>query len=196
MSLATAPSSTDGGRRARKKLATRRALADAAIRLFAARGYEATTVDDIADAVDVSARTFHRYFACKEDVLFADEPVLDSIRAAVHVLLEAAVSRPDIEAARIELITSSVTLRAHSLRHVDELARIVAEHATSRLDLAPGDPLPRLLGALSITALRTARDRWLTQQELDLDAEVDRCFDLAGRLAEVSDPASARRGAR
>ena len=123
----------------------------------------------------------------------SDEPVLDSIRAAVHVLLEAAVSRPDIEAARIELITSSVTLRAHSLRHVDELARIVAEHATSRLDLAPGDPLPRLLGALSITALRTARDRWLAQQDLDLDAEVDRCFDLAGRLAEVSDPASARR---
>src|ERR1700678_500964 len=52
--------------RERKKLRTRRALADAALRLFAEKGYDATTIDELADEAEVSKSTFFRFFPAKE----------------------------------------------------------------------------------------------------------------------------------
>ena len=60
------------GRRERKKRETRQALVETAMALFAEQGVDGTTIEQISDGADVSERTFYRYFATKEDVLFAD----------------------------------------------------------------------------------------------------------------------------
>lgn len=82
---------TEPARRERKKRQTRDALVHAALRLFDAKGYEHTTVREITDAVDVSERTFFRYFAGKEDL------ALSFVRDATDALLRALAARPAAE---------------------------------------------------------------------------------------------------
>src|SRR5262252_8163809 len=78
----------DPGRRQRKKQLTRDALFQAAMELFAAKGYDRTAVHEITDAVDVSERTFFRYFASKEDL------VLSFIAEGATAFAEALAARP------------------------------------------------------------------------------------------------------
>lgn len=72
---------------AQRKALTRRALAETATHLFLERGYDATTVEDIAAAVDVSPRTFFRYFPAKSDIITAvARTSLDDVIAEIEAL--------------------------------------------------------------------------------------------------------------
>jgi AcrR family transcriptional regulator len=175
------PDPAELGRRERKKLATRRALADAALRLFDQQGFDPTTVEQIADVVDVSARTFHRYFERKEDVLFADhaeriskfkallaerpldEAPLRSVRLALLISTRELDSRSDLEFIRARLITESAALRAYNLRYLDDWARAIAEHVALRTNTKPTDPWPSLAGRCTMAAVIDARQRWVTE---------------------------------
>ncbi|HEX5200257.1 MAG TPA: TetR family transcriptional regulator, partial [Actinoplanes sp.] len=77
-------SSLPAGLRERKKAKTRAAIRDHAMRLFEEQGYAATTVDQIAEAAEVSQSTFFRYFPTKEDVIITDDYdplIVDAIKA-------------------------------------------------------------------------------------------------------------------
>lgn len=141
------------GLRERKKRRTRQALATAALRLFAERGYEETTVAEIAAAADVSPRTFFSYFPSKEDVVFAEiddrlaevsehlrrtpgETPMDTIRRAVIDVLEALVAEHgEYGAVQIALILERPTLRARALQRMTDAQEQI--EALLR-DLCPG----------------------------------------------------------
>src|SRR5947208_16909504 len=103
-----AASEADPGRRERKKQRTRDALFEAAMELFTAKGYDRTAVHEITDAVDVSERTFFRYFASKEDL------VLSFVRDGAAAFAAALAARPPeadpLAAARHALQSSNLEL--------------------------------------------------------------------------------------
>lgn len=196
----TAETAAETGRRERKKAATRAALVDAALVLFAEQGVEATSVEQITDRVDVSVRTFHRYFASKDDVLFADsearraafdaalharpadEPLLTSLREASGEAAATFIQNPEHEALRLAIIDSSETLRAISLRATEEWATIVTAFAAERLGLPATDRLPRLLGSAVVVAFRSARRDWQADPAIDLPARVRSNVDVLSDL--------------
>ena len=127
------------GLRERKKRRTRHAIATAALRLFAERGYEETTIADIAAAADVSPRTFFSYFPSKEDVVFAEvddrlaevaerladripgESPIQTIRRGVVDVLEAIVSEHgEYGAVQVSLVLERPGLQARALQRLTD----------------------------------------------------------------------------
>lgn len=163
-------------RRERKKRQTREALVRAALELFDAKGYEHTAVREITDAVDVSERTFFRYFASKEDLAVsfardwtdtmlvalakrpAGEDPLASMRGAVReslVTLAAADAHDATEPGPptyllvTRLIDSTPSLLAHHLRYIHDRDEDVVAVLAARAGVDPdADPRPRVLVAM------------------------------------------------
>ena len=173
------------GLRERKKGRTRDAIRDAAHDLFVERGYPGTTVDDIAAAADVSPRTFFRYFANKEEVLFsrfdetldllrefldqrpAGESVGEALRAALEEFATLGEAAGD-DRAGFEVFRSSETLHARYLQSFFRLEAEAAEWIASRTQLPPEHVVPRQLAAVLAAGARVALDVWFEQPGQDL----------------------------
>ncbi|MEV6999545.1 TetR family transcriptional regulator [Streptomyces sp. NPDC093982] len=181
--------------RERKKQRTREALLRTALELFTTQGYEHTTVDDIAAAVDVSQRTFFRYFAGKEEAALAlqdmtvahfleavrerppHEAPMEALRQAVlegwDTLNEVIQSVVPVELylRMYQVIESTpVLLAAHLRRSVEieeAIARILAEREGVDLDT---DPRPRLAVALFGGVMRLTERQWSSGEDVSLDA--------------------------
>lgn len=148
-------SSTEGGRptgglRERKKAKTRAAIQQQALRLFRDQGYDATTVDQIADAAEVSPSTFFRYFPTKEDVVLYDAldpliiaafeaqpPQLSPTQAFRRALREVigSLQPRDIEdmQRRFDIIREVPELRARMLDELTRTTRLMAGVMARRL---------------------------------------------------------------
>jgi AcrR family transcriptional regulator len=180
--------------RERKKQRTRDALLRAAVELFTSQGYDETTVDEIAEAVDVSQRTFFRYFAGKEEAALALEEMtvarfveavrerppheapLEALRQAVvdgwyaiNDVVESVV--PVTTYLRLYRVIEStpVLLAAHLRRSVEveeTLARVIAEREGLDVD---ADPRPRLAVAVFSGVMRVTERQWTTGNDFSLE---------------------------
>lgn len=167
------------GRRERKRRQTRERIEQAAINLFLERGFEVTTVEDIAERADVSKRSFFDYFPSKEDVVFAwqdgfaehlmraiasrpvDEPV---VKAVQYGLTSAIVSAADERALRLgELIRRTPVLNARDQFKYAKLEAKLTEALKARSRSEEESERLRLLAAVVIGALRVASERWAAQ---------------------------------
>ena len=184
------------GLRERKKRATRAAIHDAGMRLFAEHGFARTTVDQIAEAADVSRATVFAYFPAKEDIVFGDAPL------AVDALAEALRDRPAIPAVRewlgglagwiepdlvlqLQLMREVPGVGARRLRIYGDFERVLADALEREL----GERLPAELAAASLLAgLRIVEDTAAARMEAGgelAEAEIEALLDDAVRFAEA-----------
>ncbi len=188
--------STPPDRRSRKRLATRQAISDAATCLFLERGFDAVTIDEIADAADVGRMTVFNHFPRKEDMFFdrddegrellrqalrKRDPQIDPIetlRLLAHRLV--AERRPFVDFSSIsqryiETIQASETLKARARAIRDELAGVVADALAETIGREAGDGDARLaagllLAAWSVAFLEAHRIYRQTRQRKKADA--------------------------
>jgi AcrR family transcriptional regulator len=201
------------GRRDRKRLDTRNGLAAVALELFAERGFDAVTVNDIADRADVDPSTFYRHFGSKEAVIFSESgdwtgrlgdavrtqpaelSLLETMRAGSKDLAAMLMVDIDNERRRAELIEASPSVRAQGLvvreALIDEVALAIAE----RMAVDPArDSRPYLVAASWILAASWYRSHVVQTGDLPSSAEagVDRIIDLVQEFVAVFGEQDAR----
>jgi AcrR family transcriptional regulator len=188
-------------RRAEHKSRTTESLRAAALKLFAAQGYDETTTEEIAEKAGVAARTFFRYFPTKESVLYLHEREWFDSFAADFLSKPASMSdveamcssfvmaAPGIARVRREIllyekaIASSPTLRGRRQDHQREDITIIAKAIASRRGLKRPDNRCNLLATIGLVTHRRALGRWLAgPASADLGKTIVAEFELLADL--------------
>ena len=192
------PPAPPGGLRERKKVATRAALHEAALRLVAERGLDAVSVDDIAVRADVSPRTFFNYFSSKDDAVVgldpaapqhlaeqfagrpADESPVTALRAVHQDMATEMAEDRELWPLRMQVIDAHPVLISRLIAGFGESERLLAEAIAARTGARVGaDAYPTLLASVQACVLRTALHRWLaTDFTASLPALVDEAWEL------------------
>jgi AcrR family transcriptional regulator len=188
--VTTAP----GGLRERKKAQVRAAIQREGQRLFSAHGFEATTVEAIAAACDVSPATVYRYFPTKEDIVFADaerqgarlaqligeQPAElspnQALYRALRGLADEYVPNRTTMRATARMLDGSISLRARKAeaQHRWEetvVAALEARPSTAALDV--DNTLLRIMTATALSSFRVATELWVADKKKDLHTLVD-----------------------
>ncbi|MFJ2900845.1 TetR family transcriptional regulator [Streptomyces sp. NPDC087212] len=196
--------SAAGTRAAAQRLKMRRELAAAAMELFSTKGYEATTVDEIAAAAGVARRTFFRHFRSKEEAIFPDhddtlvraeavlnaapphEHPLDTVCRGIKEVMRMYAAQPEISVARYKLTREVPTLREAEIASVARYERLFTRYLLGHFDEhahdddANDDPL---LAEVAASAVVTAHNhvlrRWLRAGgQGDVEAQLDHAFGI------------------
>ena len=180
--------------RARKKAATKHAIQEHALRLFVEKGYDATTVDEIAAAAGVSHMTFFRYFPRKEDVveydeydplieeLIAERPQAEAPIAALHAAIRIGLDQvleSDRAAllVRTRLILNNPVLRTRNLIAQDATRDLFARALARRAGLTTPDFAATVQASAALGAIGFAIMTWAENDGADLVALIDGAFD-------------------
>lgn len=173
---------TRRGSSAQGRAEVRRELVAAAVRLFHERGYEITTVDDIAAAAGVGRRTFFRYFRSKEDAISPDhraalarvaevfenahdaEPATSLVLRAGETVFEMYTADPELSLRRFRLTRAVPALRDRESASVDHYRRLFTRYLRARFaDDPDGELRAAVIGAAVVAAHNLALREWLAR---------------------------------
>jgi AcrR family transcriptional regulator len=168
------------GRSAAGRAELRRALVATAVELFRTRGYDDTTIDDIAAGAGVGRRTFFRYFRSKEDAIspdheaalariseifesaHADEPVVSLVLRAGETVFDLYTDDPALSVRRFALTHEVPALRDRESASVDHYRRLFTRQLRQRLtEQADGELRAAVIGAAVVAAHNVALRTWL-----------------------------------
>ncbi|MGY4974838.1 TetR/AcrR family transcriptional regulator [Streptomyces nigrescens] len=198
-SATTPPGTPKVGLRERKKIQTRQAIRRAAYRLFEEQGYDATPIDQIAEAADVSPSTVFRYFPTKEDIVLtdeydtvleaglrarpADEPMVESMRrVTVEALREIAAADRGELVQRIRLIREVPAIRGRTAENTARDAALISTVLAERTGRPADDLELRVISAAILAALQEAMLNWVEGGEsAELEALIDQTMDVLAR---------------
>ncbi|MCZ4605631.1 TetR family transcriptional regulator [Streptomyces sp. Lzd4kr] len=184
------------GLRERKKIKTRTAIRDATYALIKEQGYDATTIEQIAERAEVSPSTVFRYFPTKEDIVLtdeydpillaelrkrpADEPWLQSLRYVMKLAVSAGLEEmPEVVRLRSHLMVQVPAVRSRMLESMSVTGRMLAEavaerHGLDRNSLEARVYTMSLIGALAEISLYWAENDFKD----DLHDLLDRALDV------------------
>jgi AcrR family transcriptional regulator len=192
--------------RSRTRDAVRAQVAETAWSVFAERGFDDVTVNQVAEATGISRASFFRYFSSKEEAVFvaleamgaeiaaalaarpAGEDAWTAMRRAFDAALPIYAGNPARALARLNLTRETPSLRAHQLEHHEQWQRLIGGALAPRIGLEQGDVKVEALVGAAIGALDAATERWARSQgSLDLVALIDEAFAaIAGPSPKLS----------
>lgn len=170
----------------RRPSTSRGQISDSSIELFAAKGFDETSIDDIAEAAGIARRTFFRYFPSKNAVPWGDfDAQLDGLRGHLSELpanlpladgLRSALLQfntfPEEEAAvhrqRMALILENPALHSYSMVMYEGWREVIAEYVAARTGSDTSDHFPRTIAWMVLGVAISAYEQWLTDDTLDL----------------------------
>ena len=178
----------DGRRSAagRPEVTSHAEIEQVAFRLFAERGFEATTLDAIATEVGIGRRTLFRYYASKNDIPWGqfdrtldgfrqilagmptDIPLHEAVHGAVLAFNEFPEDAQPSHRERMRLILQTPALQAHSVLRYGEWRAVIAGYVAERLGLRVHDLVPRVVGHVSLALALSAYEQWLDTQDRSL----------------------------
>lgn len=175
----------------RRPRTSRAELERVALDLFAHRGFDETTVEDIAAAAGIGRRTFFRYYASKNDAVWGDfdaeldrlrqwfdgcdpaMPLMDAVHYAVLTFNRLDADQVPWHRRRMRLILNTPALQAHSTPMYARWRAVIADFAARRVRAEPEDLLPQLIAYSALGAAVAAYDQWLRHDDADLGALLD-----------------------
>jgi mycofactocin system transcriptional regulator len=175
----------------RRRSTSRAELERVALDLFTSRGFDETTVDDIAAAAGIGRRTFFRYYASKNDAVWGDFdamlarlrtwfeecdpdlPLMDAVHAAVVTFNRLPTDQEPWHRRRMTLILATPALQAHSTPMYARWRAVIAEFVAGRTGARAEDLLPQLIAYAALGAAVAAYEQWLRDEDADLEPLLD-----------------------
>ncbi len=182
----------------RRRSTTPEHITDVALELFAARGFDEVSVDDVAHAAGIARRTLFRYYASKNAILWGDfdahlahlRELLDNVdpRVAMGEALRTALlafntfdqSETVRHRQRMRIILETAELQAYSMTMYAGWREVMAGFIAGRLSVKTTDPLPQTVAWTMLGVALSAYEQWLSDESVTLPEALGNAFDVLG----------------